>query len=304
MSTHVNSRRITIFRAPNFALRAQNDESVIDYFSQASEGFGAFWDGAVIGSGLTPAEQDLLMPYILGIGTAERDFRKQVRDFFVGLTVKVPPTTGLDLEIGLSENNEHPVSATNLPINVTDYIKYRFAMAHPWVAESKDEADHNQLKKFYIFDAEQQLREESKKIVVQDKADSIYLQIKDNIGKVRMLLTIIGKDEREYNVRNGEQLMRKHLREYVATEAFKFIEIYEDQKFETRYWLRAMVKAGVVKSIGTSYVISENNTLLGRSEAEALLYLEDPANSDTVAFLKGNTQEVLRKPRTAKKATA
>lgn len=306
-SEHKNSKRITIFRANNFVQSAQKDQNVAEFMSQSSKSIGPYLQSntsKIIGSGLNLVEQNILLPYVLHMDADDKDFKKAVYNFFNSLVTKVGLTHGITLEIGLLEDNSKPVSKTNLPIDVEEYIRYRHAKNHPWVAGSRAESDGNQLKYFYIHDSEAQERADNDKLVLQDKAESIWLEIKNHPTKVGMLLTLLGYDIREYLGRNEEQKKQLALKDVITNDAPRFLAVYEADRFELRYWLKAMVTANAVQQLGTSYVIAENKKLIGRSEMEAILFLEDPANDDTVMYLKGATQDVLRKPRSKKRVNA
>lgn len=301
---HPNSRKITIFRANNFVQNAQKDEAAADFMSQSSKSISPYWQSntaRVIGSGLSIPEQELLIPFLIQIEKEDKAFRAEVFKFFNSLTTKIPFTTGKDFEIGLETDSEKPVSKDNMPINVEQYVRYRHAKNHPWVAGSKAEAQGNQLKLFYIHDADLQHQEDTDKLVIQDEAEEIWLKIKNQPQKVTMLLTSLGFDERDYLGRNGETRKQNELREFISKNANEFLKIYRDDRFESKYWLKAMVKASVVEQVGTSYVVQETKKLLGRSEMETVLFLENPENVDTLTYLKGVAQDVLRKPRTLRK---
>jgi hypothetical protein len=302
-STHPNSHKITLFRADNFMQRAQNpteNEQIGSYMSMTEIGIGPYFESfqaRLIGSGLSRQEEKLLMPYVINVESDEKTFRAQVFDFFNNLKTKVPYGTGKDLEIGLEKSNEEAISADNLPIKIEDFIRYRHAKNHPWVAADKVEAGGNQLKYFYIYDAEQADKLENDRVVVQDKAEAIWLKIKGQPTKINMMLTMLGKDERDFIGRNSEQRKQTALRDIVSKDASKFLKTYQEDRFELRYWLKAMIQAKVVEPVGTSFIIRENKVKLGSSEMEALLYLENKENSDTVDYLKGTTQDVMRKAR-------
>lgn len=304
MSTnHPNSRKVTLFRANNFMQRAQNpenDEQIDNYMSVTSVQIGPYYESytnRLIGSGLTPGEQSLLMPHILYLESDEKGFREKVFEYFNCLVTKIPYATGRELEIGLEKSNDQPVSKENLPIKIEDYVRYRHARRHPWVAADKSEAGGNQLKYFYMYDSEKAAQADNDRVVIQDKAESIWLKIKSQPSKVNMLLTMLGRDEREFLGRQSEIKKQTALRDIVSNKAVEFLKVYEEDRFELRYWLKAMVQAKVVKQVGTSYIITENSVKLGASEMEALLYLEDEKNVDTIGFLKGATQDVMRKPK-------
>jgi hypothetical protein len=263
-------------------------------------GIGPYFESfsnRLIGSGLSRAEEKLLMPYIINVESDEKEFRSKVYDFFNNLKTKVPYGTGKDLEIGLEKSNEEPLSTENLPIKIEDFIRYRHAKSHPWVASDKIGADGNQLKYFYIYDSEQADKLNNDRIVVQDKAEAIWLKIKGQPSKVNMLLTMLGKDSRDFLGRNEEQRKQTALGDIVRKNATDFLKVYQEDRFELRYWLKAMIQARVVEPVGTSFVVRETKTKMGSSELEALLYLENKENSDTVDYLKGTTQDIMKKAR-------
>jgi len=309
-----NSRQVTIFRANNFVQISQtgatgadhkgNNEAVADWMDLASKSIGPYMKShatLMMGSGMENHEIDILLPYIVNVEPGDKDFRKTVFNFYNELTTKIPPTTGKTFEIGLSVDNDKPMSKTNLPIDIEDYVRYRHALSHPWVAKTKQESTTNQLKYFYISDPEANLQSDTAMVVLQDEADAIWLSIRDQPQKINMLLTLLGKDEREYSGRSAEAMKVKDLHFIVKNHAPSFLKAYKEDKFETRYWLKAMIKAGVVTEIGDSYVNTSNNKLLARTEPAMLLFLEDDRQADVVTYLKAATQDILRKPKDKKK---
>lgn len=308
-NSHQNTRPITIFRANNFLQRAQDtkdNEGVASYQDLANRHIGPYLQSntsKIIGSGLNIQEQELLLPHVIQIDADDKEFKKAVFNFFNELTTKIPPTTGKTLETGLLTDNKKPVSKTNMPIDIEDYVRYRHAKNHPWVAASRAEAEGNSLKSFYMNDPEADEQEKMDKLVLQDKADGIWMQIRNQQAKITMLLTLMGKDEREFLGKNGEAKAKLALRTLIDNEASRFIKIYEEERFETRYWLKAMITAGIVSQVGESYIITASQKLIGKQELETLLFLEDEKNTDTVTFLKSNTQDALRKPLAARRRT-
>lgn len=305
--SHKNSKRVTIFRANNFMVKSQDqkDGGVADFIGLSNKNIGPFFashTAKILGSGLDLGEQRILLPLLLSVSKEDKDFPKLVSEFYNNIVTKIPPNSGKEFEIGLLEDNTQPISENNLPIKLEDYIRYRHAKAHPWTAGTKKEADGNQLKYFYIHDTDQQVREEDEKLALHDKADSIWAKVKEDKSKLRMLLTLMGGDERNFTGKQEtvDTKIKLDLNKRINDKPGKFIEVYEDQRFEIRYWLTAMLNVNVLKEVGTSIVISSNDKVIGNSTLEAILYLEKKENQDTVMHLKGLTQEVLRKPKNRK----
>lgn len=301
-SSHPNSKLVTIFRANNFVQQAQNPDTntqVADWMSLSNKNIGPYFQSnstKIIGSGLTLPEQKLLMPHIIRIVPTDVSFPIKVYEYFNELVTKVPFSGGKTFQIGLIKDNDKPVGEENMPIDIEDYIRWRHAKNHPWVAGSYSDAKGNQLKFFYMDDPEATLKEDTDKLVLQDKADTLWLGMKDQADKVSMMLTLMGGDPREYaGLRNAEQRMRNDLRSRINKNVSLFISLHEDSKFETKYWLKAMLNANVVKKLGNAYIYGDNKTPLGYSEDESILFLENPNNADTLLLLKGMAQDVLKK---------
>jgi hypothetical protein len=69
---------------------------------------------------------------------------------------------GLDLEIGLDEDGH--------PLNVLDYIKYKFACAHPFVVQDESEITGSKRVQYYISDTRKELAEASANLVIRKDA--------------------------------------------------------------------------------------------------------------------------------------
>lgn len=305
MDKHPNSKTITIFRSGSFLSRAQGKD-VEHHFESAKVSVGSYYEGQYsqkVASGLTFAEEAILLPSIIDAEPTDRQFRERVKAFFVDIDTKVPFGTGITLEIGLTLDNNAPISLnrekpekSNLPINLMEYIRYRHAMGHPYMAKTKDEADSNPLKQYYIFDKETIISKNSKKNTEKDAAIQIYLTVKQDMDKVDMMLTLLGKDPREFTGKEKDDLKVEALRDLGETEPAKFIETYKEAELEIRYWIKTMVNVNVLKIMGQKYFDAETNKLIGNSLEETIYFFKDDANSEEVVMLKARMQESVKKP--------
>jgi len=296
--THINSKIVSIFRAGSFLSRAQGKE-IDDFFSSSKKSVGSYWESQEskkVGSGLTFAEEELLLPLVTDVPKEDREFRKKVTEFYVSLETQVPYNTGRALEIGLESSNKEKLSSTNMPINLMDYIRYRHAKRHPWMATSKEEADGNSLKQFYIFDKSEVTKKNSAKADKKDAALQIYFDIKPDNEKVNMMLTLMGLDPREWTGAEANDLKLAELRKLAETRSEDFIDTFNKGDLMDRYWIKTMVNIGVLKNIGSKYLDGETNKILGNSLEELLLFFTDELNSDAVLMLKSRAQESLKKP--------
>lgn len=291
---HKNSRIVYIRRLPQFHSAARKE--LEEYFNESQRGYGSYFaPGSVrTATGLTPTEEDLLMPYVLDIPKEDRDFRKSVTAYFENINVKVPGRVGqnyeqegLKLEIGLETSNEQPVSKDNLPISIKDYLIYRHGIGHPWVAASEEDGRGNQLKQYFVFDPKLVSRANVQKNDQRDEALKNYLTIKDNARQVQMYLTLLGVNPS--TIRKGEETIK--LRERVDANPEAFTKLYNDKDKEMKYIIEDMVYRGILERVGQRILIRDGGEEIGRDTREAVLYLSDSRNSKTYQVLKARLKE-------------
>lgn len=299
MSNHKNSRTVTVFRAGSFLSRAQGKD-VDDFLSTTKKSVGSYWESSSskrVGSGLTFSEEAILLPLLLDVPVEDREFRKKVTNFYVEIDTPIPYGTGRTLEIGLDGDNDKPISAKdNMPLNVMDYLRYRQIIKHPEVATTKEEADGNSGKTFYIFDPTDVVKKNAKRIDEKDAAMTIYLEVKNSPDKVDSMLTMLGVDPREFNSKDAAKLKQEELRLQSETNPSEFVAIYGNAHLEIRYWITTMVNTGVLKVMNGKYVDGESTKLVANNLEEMIFFFKDEANSEAVVLYKTRMQESLKKP--------
>lgn len=291
---HKNSKVIFIKRLPTSIHEATNkDPEVKNYFDSAMKSICSYWpkDSMRPGTGLTLGQENLLMSYVLNIPDTDRDFRQKVTDFYHGISTKIEPTDlkgngGTALEIGLESNNDAEVSKDNLPIKLMDYIRYKHIVSHPEVAESMDLGKGNPLKKYVLFDPEVETKSKIKRSNNNDAAISAYLEVKGNPSKVLQYLTLLKIDPAKY--KNEEVVKLKELAERKPTD---FLTVHNDKDKEYRYLILDLVTAGVLKSVGTRFMVVETNTQYAGTMEEAIATLKDPETSKQLMIFKSLVQD-------------
>lgn len=295
---HPNSRYVTIMQSGTFLSRAQGAEAD-DMFKESNVSIGSYFESSNsprVASGLTFEEEALLLPILIDAPKDDREFRKKVSDYYENISTRIPYETGLRLEIGLESDNNTPVGKNNMPIAVADYLRYRHAIKHPEVALTKEAAAGNRLKRFYVFDPSQITVKNKKLTQEKDAAIQIYLEVSKEMEKVDMMLTLLGIDIREFSGNTAGDLKIETLRTQAETRPAKFIAAYQEDNMEVRYWIESMVTYGIVRVVGTRYMITETKKILGNTLEETIYFFLDEENSDTVVMLKALVQEARSKP--------
>lgn len=309
--SHKNSKTVTIFRAGSFLSRAQGKE-LEDFLSTTKRSVGSYWESASskrVGSGLSFAEEAFLLPNLLDVPAEDREFRKKVTNFYADMDTQVPHGTGRTLEIGLEDSNDKPVAAKNMPINLSDYLRYRQAKGHPQVALTKEDADGNQMKEFYIFDKTDTAKKNDKKREDKDAAIQIYLQIKNDPMKLDAMLTLLGVDPREFTTPGSSpedilQAKQTELRIQSEKAPAEFTTVYNEADLEIRYWIKTMINTGVFKLMGAKILDGETNKIVANSMEEAVFFFKDEENSESVSMYKARMQEAAKKPLTSRRQQA
>ena len=288
-----NSRQITIFRTNSFMEKAQGADTT-GYLATTKQSIGSYFEGRgsmKIASGISAEEEKLLLPSLLEVGKDHPEFIKKRGEFYANMDTSVDYTHGRTLEIGLESSNTDAVSANNMPINLMDFLRYKHAIGHPNVALTKEIANGNQNKTFYIFDktAVQQLAE--KKLAQDDAAMKAYLQLENNPEKITQALTLLGKIIHTKEGTMSEGIQKQELKAFALKDPAKFLEVCETKQFETNYWLKALENAKVLKKIGAKYFDGETDELLANGLDEMIMFFQDDLNSDKVIELKARWQE-------------
>lgn len=299
MERHPNSHKVTIFRIGSFLSKAQNADTA-SFQSQSKEPIGSYFESRTstkIGSGLSDEETALLLPRFIDREPNDRDYREKVSEFYRDITTPVPFNGGVELEIGLLEANDKPISKDNMPINVNDYIRYRHAIKHPHVALSKEAATGNLLKRFYVFDKQ---AIENKKInnnISKDAAIEYYLKVKEDMKQVDTMLILMGIDIREFaGVKNANDAKKAKLRELAEAKSDLFTKQYESGDIEIRGLILGMIKTKVLKEVASRILVTSDNEELGLNMEEAIYFFKDEANSERVIALRALYQESLTTP--------
>jgi hypothetical protein len=235
--------------------------------------------GATLGSageivhGLTVEEVEKFMPSLLGISQNSPSFYKSVEDYFASLSLKVD-NTGLRLEIGVDKDEK--------PINVQDFIHYKFALANPKVAATKDLV--GVASQFYIYDPKEETEKKFASLQRRKEAEREFIKVTSDSKKMLLVLTIL--DPFALKLDTQEQELR--LDSIKESNPEKFLAVVTDKDLETRAFLEKCVSAQVIKRIGNIYLNGDEK--LGNTMEETILYLKDPKNSEVLATLKARVK--------------
>ncbi len=265
---------------------AQSDPDTVTWLGESWKPMGPYWANKATATGLSFEEQKLLLPNFLGIEASDKDFRKRVETFYDEFLTPVP-AKGLKINIGLREDNDKPVSESNWPIVLKDYLIYRHTIGNPEVASSEIEAKRNPTKKFYMVDPEKISGEAIDISKLEDEALQLYFNNKDNEVKVNMILTMMNV-RGVYNMNPEEKKIKlksfatrqPNLNEYQQKIAYtNFKNTCKDKDLETKFLITELIGAQVLEKVGTAILLKETGEKLGDTMAEAVLFVNNNKNT-------------------------
>jgi len=260
------SHLITINRRPN------STNLPTEVYNESKRKIGSvFTAGGDIIRGLTFAEQKQYLPEILGVSPADTEFSRKCREYYLNLTVDVP-MGGLDLEIGLDEDGH--------PLNVLDYIKYKFACAHPFVVQDESEITGSKRIQYYISDNRKELAEASANLVIRKDAYKEFIKISDNENRMNMVLHVYGANPKTMT-KDEKELTLEELQE---DNPIYFLDICKDKNLEMTALINEALSAEALRRVGNS--ILDGDITLGNSMEEAVIFLKDKANSNVLTAVK------------------
>lgn len=294
------TKTIEVHRYFNLVDMAQEDPEVKAWLGQSYRAIGPYFKDKATATGLSFAEQRMLLPELIGIEDTDKDFRKAVNKFFDEILTPVPKD-GLKLNISL-ENDDQPLSNENKPIHPLDYIRYRHLIGHPDVGKDKNDAERNYIKRYYLVNPEGVSKDAVAINDLEDNAFVVYSKYKDDPIKVDQILTILGTkiktlkhDEKVLLLKEYAKKQSKY-NEHEQKAAFeKFVKTAEDKDLEYKYLIEEMIGAQFLQRVGNNIIYKESGEQIGESLQDAVLYFKNAKNSRALNLLKAEYRVKVKK---------
>jgi len=225
--------------------------------------------------GLSSEEEEALMPTLLGIDAKDPTFHDQIRRYWLDKRLKVP-SEGIVLNITLRNKESDKIPD---PVNLKDYIDYRWAIAHKYVAKEKEDMKSHQM--FYIYNPEIEKVKKNEGFAVKRKAYIVLDKMQKDVDKMRMILSIL----EDVDVKSLDDIdVENTLIQSIEKNPNNFIKVAEDKHLEMKAFVTKLISKGILSKIGNSIYFIDDK--LGGDMNETILYLKDKANSSVLMKLK------------------
>jgi hypothetical protein len=226
----------------------------------------------------TPEEEKKYMQGILDVNPDHNDWPKYSKQYWAEMTIPVG-FTGVELEIGMDDND--------MPLQIVDYIKYRFALKHPHVAMTKAEMDADFNKRFYIQDLSREDKSRNNEIQMKKDADKEFIKLSSSPKDMKRVIRLLSNVNPD---RMTVEQIENSLYEIKNSNPKKFVRIATDKNLELKAEIEEMVTAGVLRKIGNQIIYIDE--VLGENMDNAVVYLKDKKNSGTLTVMRAKLKEL------------
>jgi len=254
--------------------RANTTNLPDNIYEEAKQEIGpAFSSNGKTATGLSLDEVKLLMPKVINIPESDNSFYQEVERYFANLSFDVPKT-GVQLEIGVDSNK--------MPVNVEDFVKYRFALANPLVAGHGNKP--NRSHRFVIVDIAAAKEAEYETLKLQKEAYKEFIKLTGDTDRMDMVLRVFNVNPKKLDTEDKELRLEKILKSDPAG----FLSIATNKDLEIISMINECISKEVLRKVGNAIFNADEN--IGNNMDEAVLYLKDKQNSGVYTMLKARLE--------------
>lgn len=235
--------------------------------------------------GLSQEEERELLPEVIGVSPDDNDFSERARKYWAELTIDVPQE-GHQLNVPVYPEDEIPDPQDP---HVEDWIKYQWAKDHPQVAKSRQEAEANINKRFFIYDPEREAKRENRESKMRQKAYMELAKASENEQKMDVLVRVL-TDQRPEKLSSTEK--ENILDTKVNNDPEQFISAATDDNLAIRGAIMDAVEHEVLNKIGNQIMYQDE--VIADSMDEAIAWFKNDRNSGTVQEIKAKLNEAKR----------
>tara|TARA_A100001515_G_scaffold104495_3_gene85179 strand:- start:13407 stop:14216 length:810 start_codon:yes stop_codon:yes gene_type:complete len=219
-----------------------------------------------------PEDEKKYLAGMLDVDPSHMEWPKHTKTFWAEFTIPVG-FEGVELEVGKTEDGE--------PIDITDFIKYNFALRHPHVALSEKEMNASSQKRFYIQDLAKKDLQRNNDIQIKKDADKAFIKVSNDENQMRRVFRLLGNIDPKTLTREQVENLLYDIKE---KEPKKFIKVSQDKHLELKAEIETMVSAGVLRKIGNQVIFIDE--VLGETLDDTVIHLNDKKNSGKLTTLR------------------
>lgn len=322
------SEKVWIRVKTNPALAARIDNEVPIEFLHNKKKIGSSFKNNSILRGLTYEEEKILLPNIIGDSPTNSSWNESTKEYWANLSRNVPYGEGLELEIGMyyptaeakakgeaerdSEQKRFLIAnkaglkftetfteriKVGAPLNVADYVIYRYCLLYSKCANSIDDAHRSTNIIFYLHSDTKQKQIKVSSHKTKMAATAKYMEIVNDRSKVESILDVMYTHVNLYNsqpanstnkiARGSQDLDEIALYTLAVNYPSEFTRIAADDKLTVKAFIERAISANELRRIpNTETIVYGDNVTIGANMNDAVVWMSNPENKDIVTGIK------------------
>tara|TARA_R110000744_G_C19317804_1_gene557321 strand:+ start:210 stop:1013 length:804 start_codon:yes stop_codon:yes gene_type:complete len=239
---------------------------------------GSIYVGRQPLKGVEGEEAKKYLPSIIGIPYDHPDFPMREKDYWASLRVKVP-FEGKELDISVHDDGS--------PINIEDYIAYKWLLKHRMVADSKEEMNSAIGKKFYIYDPKKDLLKKNKQIQVAKEADKEFLKASTDVSRMKRLLRVLSNANPD-KLTNLE--LENTLYDFKTKSPALFHKAAIDKDLDLKDEIAELIQQDIIRKIGNQHIHGDET--IGDDLTDTLIYFKNKKNSGAINAIRAKLKAI------------
>lgn len=249
--------------------------------------------------GLKFNEEEVYLPQLIGVQPKNDNWQKATTDYWNNISKQVPKV-GIEIEVGFNWKDEENAKKGKLakeedkwnfgfPINIVDYILYRYCLVYSHVANDASEMDKSHKIRFYIYSKAEEIKTTHNALNIKNKAYGKYLEVLSNRNKVEDLLRVIPNKDGHilYNPTLSADEQDVLLNQIMIDKPAIFIQYCDDKSLEMKSFISNCITAQKLKKVpNTETIMYGETTIIGNTIEEAVAYLNNDKNAQVLNTLR------------------
>ena len=282
---------------------------------ESKQKIGSGWKGSAILRGLNFSEEVKYLKDIIGLSPESTNWEIATKNYWANISKEVPPKDGVELEVGLRYFtaadyeydqtqclrgvNGELIDHKGLPINMADYILWRYCLNYSRVANVPEDIGKSPKIEFYLFSKDKEITDKKNILNSKRKASMLlYKRLSERDWVDYILRVLIAQDQSHTkDVRSLNKMTEDEkdilLDEYVGSNPDKFLGLAEDKNLEVRSFIELCVAMGKLTRIPNTDTITMDGVSLGNSIMEVISFLNNPKNNDVLQTLKAQIKHTI-----------
>lgn len=250
---------------------------------------GSALKGTMHLSGLTREEEARWLPDIIGVTPTNSEWGKKLAQYWNNISALVPDGEGRKLNVTLGENKE--------PVNVNDYILYRYCLVYGRVANKKEEIRKSPKIRFYLFNEKEEKQDKVSLMKTRLNARKIIFALLEDSTRFNAVLKIFSNETTLLtkiglpiiNIDKASDDDKQLMLDSIATNPItinRFIEVANDKNLITQSFIEDCIFYKKLQRVPNTSTILRGSLTIGNTVTEAIAFLGNPINSKVVLELK------------------